>query len=145
MQPLQQLKQTPLPHPGLRLLTRIMLIDDDEIDQIVCNRVIKRAEITEDLLSYTSPSAALAYLADPDSPPIDLILLDVNMPRMNGFEFLEAAQKLITLPNVPPVFMMLSIPLGPLHRDHAKTFDVIKGYLDKPLSPVDLDLAVRSI
>ena len=145
MQPLQQLLHKPLRTPRLRVLTRILVLDDDKIDQMVCTRIINRAEISKNLVSFTAPDAALAYFADPASAPVDLILLDVNMPRMNGFEFLEAAQKLIALPFVPPVLIMLTTPLGPLHRDHAKKLSSIKGYLDKPFSADDLTLAIRSL
>ena len=145
MQLLQPLAQPCLRGSELRVLTRIMLLDDDEIDQMACKRMISRAEITKDLVRFTAPAAALAYLSDPECPPIDLILLDVNMPRMDGFEFLEAAQELIALPVMPPVLVMLATPLGPFHRDQARKFDVIKGYLDKPLSADDLTVAIRSL
>ena len=145
MQLLQQLAQPCLRDPELRILTRIMLLDDDEIDQMACNRLIKRTEVTRDLVSFTTPATALAFLSDPECPPVDLILLDVNMPRMDGFEFLEAAHKLVALPVMPPVLVMLATPLGPFHRDQARKFGVIKGYLDKPLSADDLTSAIRSL
>lgn len=79
-----------------------------------------------DCRSFTDPRRALGYLND---HPIDLILLDLNMPYLNGWQFLEAMEeaKLNS-----PVFILTSSILKE-DADRAEMHPLVKGYVSKPL------------
>ena len=66
-----------------------MLIDDEEFDQRQYLRVLQRSGLVETVLQYTYAEDALAHLETHPELEVDVIFLDINMPRVNGFEFLE--------------------------------------------------------
>jgi len=69
----------------------LMMIDDNQIDQMLYKRIIERSGLVEKLQSFSMADEALEYLkSEPENWP-DVVLLDINMPKMDGFEFLEAA------------------------------------------------------
>ena len=70
-------------------IATLMLVDDDEIDQRQYQRVITRSGLVGELLSFEYADTALSYLEDDSHDPVDVILLDINMPRMTGFDFLS--------------------------------------------------------
>ena len=111
---------------------RLMMIDDNEIDQMMYRRVIKRSGMVDDVIGFLWASEALEYLLNPEYPTVDLILRDVNMPRMDGFEFLEAASKAVG-PDFAPVVVMLTTSLNPRDYDRAMKHDAVREFLHKPL------------
>ena len=122
-------------------LGRVMLIDDEAVDQMMYKRILARSGRTEDVVSFTYGQDALDYLVDADSPPVDLILLDINMPRMTGFEFLEAVRARIGMSFDIPVVMMLTTSLNPRDKARAASFEVVRAYVNKPLCSDDIDMA----
>ena len=126
-----------------------LIVDDDKVSVFALQRMMKRLKLVNPVVTASDGLEALRILrGDGERSPLEtpyIVILDLNMPRMDGFEFLEAAQKLVALPVLPPVLVMLATPLGPFHSDQARKFDVIKGYLDKPLSADDLTSAIRSL
>lgn len=118
--------------PSKTRIKRLMMIDDNEIDQMMYRRVIKRSGMVDEVVGFLWASEALEYLMDPASPPVDLILLDVNMPRMDGFEFLQAASDAVG-PDFAPVVVMLTTSLNPQDYDRAMKYDAVREFLHKPL------------
>ena len=119
------------------LIPRLMLIDDSEIDQMIYARIARRSGLVGELLQFHDGTPALSYLCDTANPRPDLILLDVNMPRMNGFEFLEAATQTPGLV-LSPVVVMLTTSLNPRDRQRAESFAVVRDFLNKPLTVAHL-------
>lgn len=116
-------------------INRVMLIDDDEIEQMLYERVINRSGLIENTISFTYAENALEYLKKPDSEQIDVIFLDINMPRMNGFEFLERAVDELKPHFTKLVVIMLTSSLNPQDKIIADSYSIVKDYVIKPLTP----------
>lgn len=113
----------------------ILIIDDDDCDQFLCQRVIDRAGFDCELLQAYDGDEALELLKTAKKFP-DLILLDINMPRMNGHEFLEAYSQFA--PGEVPVVVMLTSSDQSYDRDNALSYSIVKEYLLKPLRKENL-------
>lgn len=116
----------------------VMLIDDEHFDQKLYRRVIARSGIVGKVISYSYADEALEYLKSPEREVIDIIFLDINMPRMNGFEFLEAATRDLGAQFTKMVVVMLTTSLERSDHDRAKGYAVVKRFINKPLTGAHL-------
>lgn len=110
----------------------ILLVEDDELDIISVQRSLKKLEIEYELYSAYNGIEALKLLRDPDvklNP--NVILLDINMPRMNGIEFLKVLREDEKLKDLK-VFIMTTSSEGD-DRFEAEKLG-ISGYIIKPLN-----------
>lgn len=111
----------------------LMLIDDSSFDQMVYKRIAEKSGLVRELLQFLDATEALAHLSDPAKARPDLILLDINMPQMDGFEFLEEATKRFGVA-LCPIVVMLTTSLNPRDEERAKKFEVVHDFLNKPLT-----------
>ena len=112
---------------------RILLVDDSEMDLMLHKIYIKeKGQLNCDLLTANNGKAALAMLskAAQEQNPIDLMLLDINMPGMGGFELLEQLQKEQGM--MPKLVVMCTTSAYEEDKKRAEDFHVM-GYLSKPL------------
>lgn len=114
----------------------ILLVDDDECFQFLCERVIKRSGENITLLKAYDGLEALELLQDGGAKP-DLILLDINMPRMNGHEFLAKYSE--AAPGEIPIVAMLTSSDQQRDRDSAMQYQFVKDYLVKPFQLEDIE------
>ncbi len=117
-------------------LNCILLIDDDLPTNFINERVIRKMCCSEYIKAVQGGFEALDYLKSSDienNPPPDLIFLDINMPGMNGWEFLEEYVKLETHQKSKAVIVMLTTSLNPDEKDKADKISQISGFLNKPL------------
>ncbi|WVX48447.1 hypothetical protein ROLI_015270 [Roseobacter fucihabitans] len=119
-------------------LGKVMIIDDDRVDQAMCQRTLIRARLAEEVISFMDAEKALAYLRTPPGGAIDVILLDVNLPRMNGLEFLETATNDANLIFAPAVLVMISTPLPLVQKNKFSGMSCVQAFLDKPLKVEEL-------
>ncbi len=112
----------------------IMLIDDSEEEHYLTEYVIKKYDPSLVMIQAYDGDEALAMLAEMEEHP-SLILLDINMPRMNGFEFLEEYQKLYS----SSVVVMLSSSDQGSDKKRAFEYSVVKQYIIKPIEVQDLE------
>ncbi len=119
-------------------LNKILLIDDSDADNFIHKRVIQKAGIAHEIIVKNSGEAALEYLsteaADGQYPTPELVLLDINMPSMNGWEFLDAYNELSIEQKADIIVCMLTTSTSPKDSAKAKTLPQIKSYLNKPLN-----------
>ena len=114
---------------------RAMCIDDEAVDLMLNLRILSRCEDFGEILTFPDAEQALDFLRGHQGATIDVIFLDVNMPRMTGFEFLEAATAELGPRFARGVVIMLTTSLRDADKARAARFDVIRDYLPKPLSP----------
>ena len=111
-----------------------MLIDDESFDQQMYQRIIKRSGLVGEVLPFIYADEALIYLKSPDCKPIDVIFLDINLPRMNGFEFLSAATDALGAGFARMVVVMLTTSLEQGDRVRANAYPVVRRFINKPLT-----------
>lgn len=119
-------------------LGHVVLIDDEEIDQMLYKRCLRRAGLTNRVTGFLSAERALDYLARIGQQNVDLILLDVNLPGMSGFDFLDALSPRLGANFNVPIVMMLTVALNPHDQDRAAQHSRVKAFIDKPLRPETL-------
>ncbi len=84
-----------------------MLVEDDDVDALTTKRVLKEIKVTNEIIHTFDGEEALAYLKDGKPKPC-VILLDLNMPRMNGFEFLRIIKADENLKKIPVIILTTS-------------------------------------
>ena len=120
----------------------ILLVEDDRVDAMTVKRALKAIHVTNPLAMTGNGEEALAWLKDPNTEQPCIILLDLNMPRMNGIEFLDIIKHDETLRTIPVVILTTSKD----EIDRAKSFDLgVAGYMVKPVDYVQFVEVVRTI
>lgn len=118
-------------------LNCVLLIDDDEPTNVLTQMIIEESGHTTHIEVAQSGQEALEYLLktkdnNTDSPSPDLIFLDINMPAMNGWEFLEEYKKLDLERKV--IIVMLTTSLFPEDKTKADEMKEISAFENKPLT-----------
>lgn len=131
----------------MKKLNCIMLIDDNMDDNFYHERVIRKNNAADVVLAKTSGPSALEYLKsrtnDKGTPP-DLIFLDINMPGMNGWEFLQEYNKLDKELQSKAVVVMLTTSENPDDKSKAKMMNLVADFRTKPLTKEILDEVIST-
>ena len=124
----------------------ILLIDDDPDDNFLHRLVIEESGLCEEVRESTTAAEALRYLAQPDTmdhPFPSLMLLDVNMPGMSGFEFLDEYHRWVPHPPRAPLVLLFTAAVNPTEQARAHTYREVAGYHVKPLTDALLEEVVK--
>lgn len=123
-------------------MIKILLVEDDAGDVFMLREVIDESKFENELFVTHNGVEALKFLKDPANPKVDFIITDINMPRMNGHEFLEDVSKDDALKKIPIAVLTNS----------QDTENCIKSYglnaticLFKPLNQSKITDIVKSI
>ncbi len=118
----------------LPVIKTVMTIDDESIDQMIYKRVLKRSGIVENVIDFQLAEDALSYFRSESGERPDIVFLDIHMPKMNGFEFLEHAIAEFGEKFSDCVIIMLTTSLDPQDRERAARYPMVRDYLSKPLT-----------
>ncbi|MBF0296182.1 MAG: response regulator [Magnetococcales bacterium] len=120
----------------------ILLVEDDRVDAMTVQRALRKIHVGNPLTTVGNGEDALARLRDPANERPCIILLDLNMPRMNGIEFLSAIKADDALKKIPVVVLTTSKD----EMDRIKSFDNgAAGYMVKPVDYVQFVDVIQTI
>ena len=126
-------------------LNRVLLVDDDKVTNLLHRRVFERSGLVGQIDVATDGLAALEYLQalEPDADPApELIVLDINMPRMNGFEFLESYAQMPESLRAGQTIIVVSTSMLNKDRARAEADPNVHRFASKPLAGADVEAFV---
>lgn len=134
----------------MKKIPSILLVDDDETTNYISKLIINRAELTDELLIALNGKEAIDLLkakcaatkAEGVNRVPCLILLDINMPVMDGFKFLDTLQTIEGFSTKSVVIAVLTTSLDPRDIVRVKQFGV-NEFISKPLTKESLELLVE--
>ena len=126
-------------------LKHLLLVDDDPTTNFFNEHLIQKMNVFNKIHVAENGQEALDKLDElyTKGESTDLILLDINMPIMNGFEFLDQYEKLHNKVRSSVVVCMLTTSLAKEDLEKAKEYDVLVDYIDKPLNEAKMLKLIR--
>lgn len=126
----------------MRESKQILLVEDDHADVLIAKKALEELEITNELVHASDGRKALEYLQNGGHAKTGLILLDLNMPRMTGLEFLEVVKSKEELKFIPVVVLTTST----YKQDIVESFKHgVVGYMVKPIKYEEFVDIVKTI
>ena len=126
--------------------TSVMLIDDNEIDNLINQKMIEAANMAEYIYTHTGAKSAIEFLKNIEKIDTlghqvlpDIIFLDIDMPLMDGFQFLDEFEKLMSSTREKCKIIMLTSSINPRDLDKSKKYDHVRKYINKPLAQESLE------
>ena len=120
----------------------ILLVEDDAIDRMTVERALKEIRVTNTLEMVGNGEEALEFLRDPAREQPGIILLDLNMPKMNGIEFLKFVKADESFRRIPVVVLTTSKD----EQDRVDSFNLgVAGYMVKPVDYMQFVEVVKAI
>lgn len=124
-------------------LKTIWVVDDDPIYQIIVNKIIKKSELFLSVSSFKNGKYAidaLKKILEKEEILPNIILLDINMPIMDGWEFMDEMNTLKSQIKEPIQIYIVSSSIASEDKNKAKNYPEIIAYLSKPINSNDLIL-----
>jgi CheY-like chemotaxis protein len=121
----------------------ILLVEDDQVDTMTVMRALKEIHVTNPLVHLENGEDAVNYLRDPQKEKPCIILLDLNMPIMNGIEFLQVVKNDDSEVRCIPVVVLTT---SEEQQDKVNSFNLgVAGYMAKPVDYRQFVEVMRSI
>ncbi|MFD3001569.1 two-component system response regulator [Pontibacter toksunensis] len=128
----------------MNTLKKVVLVDDDQVNNFVCESIIRNEKFADEIISFDWAEDALKYLQEESNKGVanfpDLIFLDINMPGMDGWTFINEYRKLPVQATAHCCLFMLSSAVDRKDIQTAKSNEEVKEFFSKPLSPEILDI-----
>ncbi len=120
----------------------ILLVEDDDVDAMTTKRALNEINVTNELIHRVDGEDGLDYLRQNIAHKPCVILLDLNMPRMNGFEFLKHIKENETFKKIPVVVLTTS----DADQNIVESFELgVAGYITKPVDYKQFVDAIRTV
>jgi CheY-like chemotaxis protein len=124
------------------------IIDDDQVYQLVMRRAIEQSGVVKDVLQFYDGEEAINYFKEkqqsPESLP-QLILLDINMPYMDGWQFLDEFIKIPFSDDYKRIIYIVSSSSTTEDLNKARGYETISGYFIKPVTKDMVDQMMQSL
>jgi CheY-like chemotaxis protein len=122
----------------MSMLKPILLVEDDVVDASTVKQALRDLKVKNDVVHKNDGEEAIEYLRDENNTKPALVLLDLNMPKINGIELLELIRRDVELQHIPVVVLTVS----KYEQDKLDTFNLgVQGYIIKA---VDYDAFLRA-
>lgn len=126
----------------MRKKKNIILIDDDHTTNTLNKLIIEQSALVDDVIMFSDPEEALAYFSSSNDDGQFLIFLDINMPVMDGWEFIDEYAKL-GVDSESKKIVMLTSSIDPSDMMKAEEMQPVADFKSKPLSVEMLTLLVQ--
>lgn len=113
-------------------MLKILIIDDDDIVLMIQRKLLQRCGVNKEIISFKKGREALDYLLDQNGNQSFLVLLDINMPGMNGWQFLYKLAELEISHQVQVVMVTSSIDSD--DRESSVKYENVIGFIEKPIT-----------
>ena len=127
----------------------VCLIDDDNIYQFTARRLLESTGLAKQIQSFYNGSEAINYFKDQKNNNLetlpDVIFLDINMPIMNGWEFLEEYHKLYSKLPKPIVVYVVSSSIDSNDMQKSREYKTVSDYLVKPINRIQYKELIESL
>ena len=115
-------------------ILRFMIIDDDPVSNFLTKTVLSKTNFNASVVAFENAETALDCLLDISQELPNVILLDLNMPIMSGWEFIEAFSQSDQLMQAGITLIILSASNNQRDIERAKTYSFVRDYINKPLT-----------
>ncbi|MEM8846367.1 MAG: response regulator [Bacteroidota bacterium] len=127
---------------------KLFLVDDDFIFRETAEVLIKTSDLAKTIFKFENGLEAYNALTElslqPDTLP-DIVLLDINMPIMNGWELLEEIRRESKMIMEQVQIYILTSSIAPEDLNLSKEYDFISGYITKPLTKADIKMVKEKL
>lgn len=117
-----------------RSIESVVLIDDSTDDLFINKLVIKKSALNVEPMEFSNPITALSFLANNPSDQRRIIFLDINMPYLDGFEFLERYKETCLDSCSTDIIIMLTTSMHSEDKVRAESNSLVRRYVRKPLT-----------
>ena len=113
-------------------MLKVIIIDDDDIMIFLQRKLFQRCGLSKDPISFKVATAAIEFLKEEEIKQHFLILLDINMPEMNGWQFLDVLQEMKISENV--FVIMVTSSIDGCDKEKAGGYSNVIDFMEKPVS-----------